>query len=490
MNQITIRKLEELCFMGMIIFLPLGNIPIRFRLINTLHSLPFICCLLGICLMFIENIIYKKINSNVIDYKPFWVLYVSWPIFCILIGSASYPYFSETNMVSAPWIPSLKRIFSFVGGSYLDAVCSSFLFIYRDIKEELFPMVAGVIFVIHLYRNDWKRGVRIAMISSCILATLCSLYSVPEMIWLWTNNSSCEVILKNINVYLYDVPLPPAWHPPLLWFGQLRSLFDEPSSLGIIGSFIFPLLLLIPEKNEKYYGYKIILCTIFLLMILMTQSRTAVCLLIGEICFLTVWGGITQYKNVWKILVYSISLSVFIYNIAPTPHSVSGVPLSDNYITRNIQSVASTQKRSNGARYGMTVASFRVGLEHPIFGVGRGFESLYMEEVLPEFAKGNEEIHGWMENSRNKGITKMGCFILNQYTEEFATGGAIGLIIFLIPPVFLLYKVLKRRLWKKLEPTILIVVLLGQLAAMFSGPYWFTYPIIIGLLFCYIAATD
>lgn len=225
-------------------------------------------------------------------------------------------------------------------------------------------------------------------------------------------------------------------------------------------------------------------------MILMTQSRTAVCLLIGEICFLTVWGGITQYKNVWKILVYSISLSVFIYNIAPTPHSVSGVPLSDNYITRNIQSVASTQKRSNGARYGMTVASFRVGLEHPIFGVGRGFESLYMEEVLPEFAKGNEEIHGWMENSRNKGITKMGCFILNQYTEEFATGGAIGLIIFLIPPVFLLYKVLKRRLWKKLEPTILIVVLLGQLAAMFSGPYWFTYPIIIGLLFCYIAATD
>lgn len=486
MNQIIIRKLEELCFMGMIVFLPLGNIPIRFRLINTLHSLPFLCCLIGMFLIFIENCKYNKSKSKIIEHKAFWAVYVAWPILCILIGSIRYPYFSETNMGSAPWIPQLKYIFGFLHGSYLDAACSSFLFIYRDVKEELFPMVAGVIFVTHLYRNDWKRGVRKAMISSCILVILCSLYSIPEMIWLWTHNSNCEAILKSINVYLYDVPLPPAWHPPLLWFGQLRSLFDEPSSLGIIGSFLFPLLLLIPEKNKNWYAYKIVLCTFFLLMILMTQSRTAVCLLLGELLLLIVWGGITRNKNIWKILLCSIFLSVSIYNIAPTPLSSSSIPLSDNYITRNIQSVASSSKRSNGARYGMTVAAFRVGLEHPVFGVGRGFESLYMEEVLPEFAKENEEIQGWMANSRSKGITKMGCFILNQYTEEFATGGIIGIVIFLIPPLFLLHKAIRKGLWKKLTPAILIVTLIGQLAAMFSGPYWITYPIIIGLLFCCI----
>lgn len=308
MNFIMLRRIQELCFMGMIIFLPLGNIPVSFRVINTLYSLPLLCCLIGICLVFIEN----RKNDNLENtktslyggkYKYFFLLYVGWPIFCILIGSVQYPYFYEINMINVPWMKQLQDVFSFAGKEYIDSICSAILFMYRDIKEELFPMGAGIALVFHLYKNNWKRGVKMCIVASTILASFCILYSIPEMIWLWTNSTVCELILRTVNVYLYDVPLPPAWHPPLLWNGQLRSLFDEPSSLGIISSFIYPMLFLIPCNRHRYYIGKVILISIFFLMILMTQSRTAVGVLIGEFLLLGLYLGVikgTVIHNVAK----------------------------------------------------------------------------------------------------------------------------------------------------------------------------------------------
>ncbi|MEF2673248.1 MAG: O-antigen ligase family protein [Dialister invisus] len=484
--------------MGMIIFLPLGNIPVSFRVINTLHSLPLLCCLIGICLVFIEN----RKNDNLENtktslyggkYKYFFLLYVGWPIFCILIGSVRYPYFYEINMINVPWMKQLQDVFSFAGKEYIDSICSAILFMYRDIKEELFPMGAGIALVFHLYKNNWKRGVKMCIVASTILASFCILYSIPEMIWLWTNNTICELILRTVNVYLYDVPLPPAWHPPLLWNGQLRSLFDEPSSLGIISSFIYPMLFLIPCDRHRYYIGKVILISIFFLMILMTQSRTAVGVLIGEFLLLGLYLGVIKRKGLLIILFLTAFIGTFIYNAMPILINRSEISKqievsgnSDDYMTRNIISIASTDKRSNNTRYGMTVAAFRVGIQHPIFGVGRGYESLYMEMVLPEFAKENKEINEWMENSRSKGITQMGCFILNQYMEEFAASGIIGLIIFVMPPFYIIYKVLKKRLFHELTLSVFIISLLGQLAAMCSGPYWYTYPIVLGLLLCFI----
>lgn len=498
MNFIMLRRIQELCFMGMIIFLPLGNIPVRFRVINTLHSLPLLCCLIGICLVFIEN----RKNDNLENtktslyggkYKYFFLLYVGWPIFCILIGSVRYPYFYEINMINVPWMKQLQDVFSFAGKEYIDSICSAILFMYRNIKEELFPMGAGIALVFHLYKNNWKRGVKMCIVASTILASFCILYSIPEMIWLWTNNTICELILRTVNVYLYDVPLPPAWHPPLLWNGQLRSLFDEPSSLGIISSFIYPMLFLIPCDRHRYYIGKVILISIFFLMILMTQSRTAVGVLIGEFLLLGLYLGVIKRKGLLIILFLTAFIGTFIYNAMPILINRSEISKqievsgnSDDYMTRNIISIASTDKRSNNTRYGMTVAAFRVGIQHPIFGVGRGYESLYMEMVLPEFAKENKEINEWMENSRSKGITQMGCFILNQYMEEFAASGIIGLIIFVMPPFYIIYKVLKKRLFHELTLSVFIISLLGQLAAMCSGPYWYTYPIVLGLLLCFI----
>lgn len=233
--------------------------------------------------------------------------------------------------------------------------------------------------------------------------------------------------------------------------------------------------------------------SIFFLMILMTQSRTAVGVLIGEFLLLGLYLGVIKRKGLLIILFLTAFIGTFIYNAMPILINRSEISKqieisgnSDDYMTRNIISIASTDKRSNNTRYGMTVAAFRVGIQHPIFGVGRGYESLYMEMVLPEFAKENREINEWMEISRSKGITQMGCFILNQYMEEFAASGIIGLIIFVMPPFYIIYKVLKKRLFHELTLSVFIISLLGQLAAMCSGPYCYTYPIVLGLLLCFI----
>lgn len=503
MNQITLHKLQEACFMGMIIFLPFGNIPLRFRLVNTLHSLPFICCLIGILLLIIEHIKShefmedsSQVATNEKRYKRFALAYGIWPIFCIIIGSLQYPFFADTNMSTAPWIGKLKVLFSFVGDDYLDSITSATMFIYRDFKEELFPAIGGSLFTYYLFKSNFRRGIKLCVISVIILISFCIIYSIPEILWLWTNSEFCEEILKHVNIYIYDVPVPPAWHPPLLWWGQLRSLFDEPSSFGIVGSFCYPLMMLVPDKSKYQLVYKVFLLAAFCLMIIMTQSRTAVCLFIAETILMAGYLLLKKYKKSFIIMLISVIFGLFIYNLGPvllpqeslSDHHQNGDTLSQqgNYISRNVESLAGTGKRSNGARYGMTISSLKVGIQHPIVGVGKGYESLYMEKVLPDFAKDNDEIGAWMKNTQEKGITKMGSFILNQYTESLATSGLIGLILLVTPPVYLIYSLIKRKLINRTIPAILLIVLIGQLTAMLSGPYWYTYPITIGLLLCCI----
>lgn len=52
----------------------------------------------------------------------------------------------------------------------------------------------------------------------------------------------CRDILRTVNPCIHSIENDGTWWPPLLWGGQLRSVFAEPSYFGIYAAFAMPLL--------------------------------------------------------------------------------------------------------------------------------------------------------------------------------------------------------------------------------------------------------
>lgn len=498
----SLQRIQRICLMGIILGLPLSEIPIHYRIINTFNSLPMLFCIVGIITIFCENLLGHQERTKKIDYR-LWLFLITnaiWTITCIVIGAYLYPFYNEVNTLNTMRMERLASLLPFFHGNTFIVVGTAFLNILRALKEEVVLLFGASWLVYHLYHKNWRLGFHDIRSAAIILSVICFLYSIPELIWLWTENEVCENFLKFVNPNLYDVPQPPAWHPPLLWKEQLRSVFDEPSSFGIISSFIFPLLLTVHVKKTGHYIIKSLCLGFYVLMIFCTQSRTALGIFFIEmVCLIFFYlkkRGIYHIKQI-LILVISIFIGIISYNvfpqivayIVPNGHTSAtaglyGTDKNQTYLDRNLTSMTNTTERSNGARYGMTVGSFFVGMNHPWFGVGRGYESLYIEEKLPEFARNNNEINGWMNNCREKGITEMGCFILNQYTNIFATSGILGVVAFLFLPVYCIVKSFKFDIRAFDEKAaILFVILIAQLVGMFSGPYRFTYPIILTLTY-------
>ena len=59
---------------------------------------------------------------------------------------------------------------------------------------------------------------------------------------------------------------------------------------------------------------------------------------------------------------------------------------ASEYVAKNITSVTGIQERSNAQRYGNIVAMVNVGMMFPVFGVGFGYESKYMENQFPAWS--------------------------------------------------------------------------------------------------------
>ena len=118
-------------------------------------------------------------------------------------------------------------------------------------------------------------------------------------------------------------------------------------------------------------------------------------------------------------------------------YDINGI---ESYLETNLYSLGSTSQRSNNSRYSINIADFKIGLEHPLIGVGSGLRNAYIPDYLPEMAKDNGEVKMWIQNQKEKGILRSGFPKLGEYTSRFAETGIIGLILFLIPPFVLLNK--------------------------------------------------
>lgn len=394
----------------------------------------------------------RKYGHVFVNCKPF-LRYVLAYLFVTLLSTAVglyvYPYYDQVLSGPLDQIEKLPGVVVFLnahGVAVDEKLLMQSWIIVRQLKSvvlEAFWCFGGAYLIYCWYREEWKRavallGMGVLLSSVCILA-----YSSIEIFYL-AHAGGAESVLKAINPYIHTIEVDGKWWPPILWRGQLRSLFAEPSYYGIYMAFALPWLWncfyeATGRKKAMFVAAVLFLLTVGLFL---TKARTAFMLHAGELVILA--GLVLLFDRNKKSFrrfmgVLSISAAAFLagnlfissYMYTGSAHSVEKT-MSD-YLESNAASLKNPDARSNRARYSVMMADTRIAMDHPVLGVGKGLRSSYLPDYFDKKALQNNEVRMWLDFRQRLGIMRSGIPALGEYTSRFAETGLLGLLVFFAP---------------------------------------------------------
>lgn len=451
------KKILNILFLFIIISLIFNSIPkpIQMNFIggilgNKLSFYPFV---VGVVYTLYCQYKYKNVLVNSNKFLKFIAVYLVVTSFSLIIGLYTYPHYDLVLNGPVTQIEKLPKLIATLNnyGIYInEKILIAFWMIARTIKSVLLEALytfGGAYIIFCLYYNDWKRAFKVLITAILASSVVIFGYSCIELFYL-SGNEIAKEILITINPYIHIIKSDGTWWPPLLWPGQLRSIFAEPSYFGIYFAFAMPILwyVFITVKEQCYKVISFSAIIFFTFCLFLTQARTAVGLFVGEVFILFIFTAYLRnkfiFKQVSKIFVAIgtafILSGLFINNLlVDNRYNIDNV---EGYIESNLTSLASASHRSNGARYSIMIADLKIGLDYLLTGVGTGLRNAYIPDYLPEMAKDNGEVQMWIKNQKEKGVLRSGFPKLGEYTSRFAETGIIGLTLFLVPQFILLRK--------------------------------------------------
>ena len=230
-------------------------------------------------------------------------------------------------------------------------------------------------------------------------------------------------VLKTINPLLYEVENLHGWWPPLLWPGQIRSVFAEPSFFSYWGVLCVPLFLR-NIHNPKHFWISIIGLAFISFTVLGSNSRTGTALLFGVVCVYFIVAVITKQKRVLKtILIVFCTIAIAL----TTSVGILGTNI-DSYFGNTLGTLTSMTARSNSQRFAMMKAQMDIFSEHPILGVGESLLSPYLADYFIERDMDSGEISLWIKETEEHGFIYGGFPPLCEYTSALAAYGLLGSI--------------------------------------------------------------
>ncbi len=457
------KKVCDILFLILCICLVFLNIPqiIQMKLLGSVvgSKLVFYPLIIGLIYTFYCEYKYKNVLVNFAKFKKYIFLFLGINLVSTICGLYMYPYYDLIWHGSVDQIEKLSKILIILNslGIDLQHKTLSELWIIAKLKtvclESLYTF-GGSYLIYCWYYNRVKDGINILLKAIIISMIMIVLYGIIDVYYLLGNETATNILIT-INPILHEIKAQGTWWPPLLWKGQLRSIFTEPSYYGIYAAFAMPLLwyTFVKAKNLKY---KISIGTLmfgFVFCLFLTKARTAVALFGGE-CVLLILCTLYLRKKIFLqqvvcillcsgIAFWSANLVIANMQINDEVESTNKVNV-EAYIEDNLGSLASMNKRSNTARYSVMIANFKIGVDYPILGVGTNLADAYIPEYLPAMSKDNGEVNMWLKNQQEKGILGTGFPALGEYTCRFAQNGLLGLITFLAPAIILLRKLLQK----------------------------------------------
>lgn len=489
------KKLDIFCMRVLltltIICIPFVNFPFELPIIN--NNLPDLWILL-LVIVFLYHILFgtSKIEKNEQKIWYYFAFLLIWNCGCTIIGVIGYDYYDLIPVSDVSSVIPFVQFLSNYGIDITQIEAMKFWLCLRYIKlclfEALFSYVITII-VYHIYIHNWRKGFSDFRQSIFILTFMLICFSVIEVGYL-LGNEFCKNGLMNLTPLYMKIATSNHWWPPLLWKGQLRSLFAEPSFLGIGAVVIVPFLI---SYILKFFKMRDLLCYILLgIMLFLTKARTAVLLFIGQIGIVFLYGCIINkilFKRIMAIILctviaFFISLNIISHeNNTTSVRSPSGV---SSYVNENVVSITG-QKRSNVARFIYLKSTIKVIEQHPWFGVGNGLQAAYINDNLTEADFDDNEVKNWSQDMKNLGVLHSGFPVLNGFSHLGASYGIIGLILYFFPAIYIVYLfIIKRRNLQCIEGCCLFIAYVGTIVAMFSNIASMPYYILTALSFSYL----
>ncbi len=394
---------------------------------------------------------YKKIFVNFNIFIKFLLVYLLINLISVIIGLYTYPYYDLILNGPVNNVEKLQKVITIFKTHDIN-IDEKFLtmlwIISRPIKSSLTEIVytfGGAYMIYCWYYKNWQLGFRILVLGILSSFTIIFSYCIIELFYL-AGNDTAKNVLEIITPYFHIIKSDGTWWPPLLWKSQLRSVFPEPAYFGAYFSFAMPILWYITLKNKSLIKSLMLYFSIifFTFCLFLTQSRTTVVLFIGQIFIFILFLIYLHNKIIIKKSINILMCSILAFGCANyfistiLVYNKYGITTSSEYVKSNIASITSTEQRSNNARYSIMMADFKIGLDNPFFGIGKELRNSYIPDYLPEMSRNNEEVKMWLKNQKEKGILSAGFPKLGEYTSRFSETGILGLMMFLIPPIFLL----------------------------------------------------
>jgi len=403
--------------------------------------------------------------SKISFFSRYIGIYLAIVLITTIWGLVQYPYYQVILNAPINQIEKLPIILAFLRshGIFMEEdLIASLWMIARIVKGSLLEILYTFVFSYVLYywfsRDIVKNleSIHKAIYGSLVIIFL---YSSFEIIYL-AGNETAQQILTDITPFIHSVKDNQTWWPPLLWKGQLRSIFSEPSYFGMYASFAMPFLWYDILKSNRWKSVAVI-TTIFTFLLFLTKARTAFALFLAESVLLLLFWLFLHKSFCWKkvVCIFLCGLIAFVgANLFINKYMLSeqegrrqvqkqeitlGKTMT-SYVDDNAKTIANPQKRSNGARFSVILANISIGKAHPFLGVGSGLKDAYITDYLPDMAADNQEVQMWKRNQKEKGILKSGYPNLCEYATRFSETGIIGLVAFLFPMFFLIYCLVKK----------------------------------------------
>lgn len=509
------EKIRDLLFLCISVFLIFNNIPkpIQMNFIGgpVGNKLVFYPLLIGFIYTAYCQWKYKNVLVNFKPFVKYLLLYIGVMLLSLIFGLFNYPHWDDVfagpiNQIEK--IPKIIYALEYCGVDVNVMVLTIgwiFLSQAKWILLETFWCFGGSYLIYCWYRNDWKRGIGVAFKGLLISAFLFISYGFIDTLYL-SGSDLAKKILININPIIHTVKDQNGWWPPLLLKNQLRSVFSEPSHIGNYLAIILPILFFKYIEQKKTYILLLINCLSFL--VILSKARTAYAMMFG-ILFLCIFVNLNDEKKYLKnisIIIIVVASGIFLgvqymslgkfldVNIPATSIETNEKYTVENALDDNLLSLASSDKRSNGARYALIKTNLRIAAQHPLLGVGTGLGTAYMIDNYDDDEKSNGEVAMWIKNTKKYGIFASGKGIgsaMNEFITRLAQNGVVGLSVYLCPFIIAIYKLLRIGIKEKnIDAKMLAVILISILVSGCNGSVNIIYSIWIFLGISYAMVYD
>lgn len=419
-------------------------------------------------------------RHSLLQYHLYWkeLLYITLLGFSIAVslvhGLINFPYYDlvpGTNYMNHKLEAIIQLIFN---ESVSEYTLSIIHFCFRALKNSLTQLIFTFGFsylIFYWYKNRSETILKIVSKGSLISASLVVIFGVIELFYFGKQQWALS-LLTYIRPIVHAIEINNTWWPPLFWPElQFRSLFPEPSFLGIYAVITIPFIwsIIFTSKNKKLVGLSFIILLLLEMITLLANSRTATVFLIIDYILL-VFALCIQFRNkkfiIHTVLVTLIGLLAFVGNIvytsnvfyvqdastksinttSTTSKNISTQQVANeitSYGENNIKSLSKKGGRSNNQRYGVMKADLDIFKENPLLGIGQGLRTPYVLNHLDEDTLNGTEVKMWIENIKNKGLINISIPMLGEYTSRLSETGIMSFVLFMAPILLLLFRLLK-----------------------------------------------